>query len=122
MMISLQESVRGKLMLPVRRVGLAVSRHWPWPVKVKLRGGNWMYVDIRSRVGRRLYVKGEFDPEVFTPIRAALKPGGTFLDVGCNAGYYSMLALEVVGPTGAIHAFDVDERARRCLRKTIEKQ
>lgn len=119
---ALQNSARGGLLRPVRKIGMAVAHVWPWPVRVKLRNGRYMYVDMRSRVGRRLFMQGQFDPEVFTPIRPALKPGGTFLDVGANAGFYSMLALDCVGPTGAIHAFDIDERALRCLRKTVARE
>lgn len=120
-METLQKSARGGLLRPVRKIGQAVAQVWPWPVRVKLRSGRQMYVDMRSRVGRRLFMQGQFDPEVFTPIRPVLKPGGTFLDVGCNAGFYSMLALDCVGPTGAIHAFDIDPRALRCLRKTVAR-
>jgi FkbM family methyltransferase len=124
-MEAIQKSVSGGLLRalsPARKLGLAVSRCWPWPVRVKLLNGRHMYVDIRSRVGRRLFVQGQFDPEVFTPIRGVLKTGGTFLDVGSNAGFYSMLALDLVGPTGSIHAFDVDPRPLRCLRKTIQTE
>ena len=78
-----------------------------------------MFVDLRSGVSRGIFAKGEFDPKVFGPLRDALRPGGTFLDVGSNVGFYSMLALDAVGATGAIHAFEIDERPLRCLRKTI---
>lgn len=78
-----------------------------------------MYVDLRSGVSRGIYAKGEFDPKVFEPICSALRAGGTFLDVGANVGFYSMLALDAVGSSGAVHAFEMDERPRRCLRKTI---
>jgi FkbM family methyltransferase len=81
-----------------------------------------MFVDLRSAVSRGIFARGEFDPTVFEPLRSALKQGGTFLDVGANVGYYSVLALDAVGPTGAIHAFEVDERPLRCLRKTVLKE
>lgn len=78
-------------------------------------------MDLRSGIGRGIFVKGEFDPAVFEPLHAALKPGGTFVDVGANVGFYSMLALEDIGETGVIHAFEVDQRPLRCLRKTISR-
>jgi FkbM family methyltransferase len=81
-----------------------------------------MFVDLRSGVSRGIFAKGEFDPRVFEPLRDALKPGGVFLDVGANVGFYSMLALDVVGPSGAVHAFEIDERPLRCLRKTISRE
>jgi len=81
-----------------------------------------MYVDLRSGIGRGIFATGQFDPAVFEPIRAALEPGGTFLDVGANVGFYSMLALDVVGPMGTVHAFEIDQRPLRCLRKTIARE
>lgn len=78
-----------------------------------------MYVDLRSTLGRAIFMKGEFDPKVFEPLVDHLKPGGVFLDVGANIGYYSMRALDFVGSGGTIHAFEIDDRPLRCLEKTI---
>jgi FkbM family methyltransferase len=114
-----QQLIRKPLLAPVRKLGLAFARHWPWPVSVRLKSGRRMYVDLRSGVSRGIFAKGEFDPKVFEPLRAVLQPGDTFLDVGANVGFYTMLALDAVGPSGVVHAFEMDERPRRCLRKTI---
>ena len=62
---------------------------------------------------------GGFDPAVFDALAPALAPGATFVDVGANVGYYSVRALDKVGATGAVHAFEIDERSLRCLRRTI---
>lgn len=118
-MTILQQSVRHGIMRPLRKAGLALARHWPWPVGVRINNGRRMYVDLRSGVSRGIFAKGEFDPKVFEPLRGVLQPGGTFLDVGANVGFYSMLALDAVGLGGAVHAFEMDERPRKCLRKTI---
>lgn len=114
-----QTSVRGGWLRPLRKLGLAAARHWPWPVQTTIQSGRAMFVDLRSGVGRALYMKGDFDPAVFEPFRAVLRPGDVFLDVGANVGFYSLLALDQVGDTGAVHAFEIDERPLRCLRKTI---
>lgn len=114
--------VRSRALAPVRRAGLELARRWPWPVRTRIATGRRMYVDLRSAVSRGIFVKGEFDPMVFQPIRAALSDGGTFLDVGSNVGFYSMLALDVVGPSGSVHAFEIDARPLRCLRRTIASE
>lgn len=80
-----------------------------------------MYVDLRSGIGLGLLVKGEFDPAVFKPISAALRPGGTFIDVGANVGYYTMRALDLVGGSGQVHAFEIDPRPLRCLRRSVAR-
>jgi FkbM family methyltransferase len=114
-----QQLIRSPILTPVRKLGRAFARHWPWPVAVRLKNGRRMYVDLRSGVSRGIFAKGEFDPKVFNPIRTVLQPGGTFLDVGANVGFYSMLALDAIGLGGVVHAFEMDERPRLCLRKTI---
>ena len=35
-----------------------------------------------------------------------LKPGETFLDLGCGPGDYAMAAAKIVGPSGTVIAFD----------------
>lgn len=114
----IQTSTQHGLLRPFRKAGLLLASHWRWPVSVKLTTGGRMYVDLRSSIGRALFMKGEFDPAVFIPLREALTAGGTFLDVGANVGYYSMLALDLVGPTGNVHAFEIDPRPLRSLRRT----
>src|SRR3954471_9092588 len=106
-MHTVQSIIKSPTLMPLRKLGLAVSRYWPWPVAVRIKTGRRMFVDLRSGVSRGIFAKGEFDPKVFEPLRSALTPGGTFLDVGANVGFYSMLALDAVGATGAIHAFEI---------------
>jgi len=36
-----------------------------------------------------------------------IKPGNTFLDLGCGAGDYSFYAAGIVGETGKVYAFDI---------------
>src|SRR5947209_7000962 len=118
----IQQSAQGGLLRPLRKLGLAIASRWPRPVSVKLASGRRMFVDLRSSIGRALFMKGEFDPMVFPPLRAALKPGGTFLDVGANVGYYSLLGLDCVGGAGQVHAFEIDPRPLACLRKTVPSE
>lgn len=107
---------------PLRKLIRWFACRWPIPVKAKISSGREMYVDLRSPIGRAIYMKGEFDPNVFEPFRAVLRPGDTFIDVGANVGYYSMLALDIVLASGRVHVFEVDERALRCLRKTKQSE
>ncbi len=120
--MEIQNSVRRGLLRPFRKFGLALAKRWPFPVAARVNSGQRMYVDLRSSVGRAIYMKGEFDPKVFEALATGLHPGGVFVDVGANVGYYSLRALELVGSGGAVHAFEVDPRPLRCLRKTIAKE
>ena len=46
------------------------------------------------------------DPPLVSALVDFLQPGDTFIDVGSHVGYYSLLARQVVGPTGRVVAFE----------------
>lgn len=112
-------SIRHGALRPFRKIGRTVASRWPFPFPVTIFTGRRMYVDLRSGIGQGLLVTGEFDPAVFGPIASRLRPGGTFVDVGANVGYYSMCALDLVGKAGQIHAFEIDPRPLRCLTRSV---
>jgi len=45
--------------------------------------------------------------------------GGTVLDLGANVGFYTLLAAELVGPSGRVHAFEPVPRNLQYLRRHI---
>jgi FkbM family methyltransferase len=114
----LRQGVRAALPRVLCRIGLRLARRWPLPVPVQVNGRAF-HVDLRSGIGRGIYMRGEFDPAVFEPIRAALRRGDIFLDVGANIGWYSFLAAQLVGPEGRVHAFEIDRRPLGCFERTI---
>jgi len=67
-------------------------------------GARFLYVNLRSAVGRGIFVTGNFDQEVFEPWRASIKQRAVFVDVGPNVGYYTFCAVDYVGGDWAIHA------------------
>ena len=103
-----------------RLAGRALSL-CPYPVPVHFESGRTIYVDLRSSIGRGILATGSFDPAVFAPIQTALAPGDVFVDVGANVGYYSLLALDLVGSGGRVHAFEVDPRPLACLQRTVSR-
>jgi len=50
---------------------------------------------------------------------SCLGPGKTFLDVGANIGYYSMVADALVGKTGSIHAFEPEQKNFNLLQRNM---
>ena len=46
-----------------------------------------------------------------------LKPGGCFLDIGANVGFYSLLASRIVGAGGHVHSFEPFPRNVGYLKK-----
>lgn len=52
-------------------------------------------------------------------VQHLLRPGDRFVDVGANIGYYSLLAAALVGPGGAVEAFEPGRPALDRLRENI---
>jgi FkbM family methyltransferase len=109
-----------RIFYPVKKIGSILATMWPWPVPTKI-GSRLLYVDLRSSIGRGIFVTGKFDDEVFEAIRSSISDGSVFIDAGANIGYYSLLAIDCVGKNGEIHSFEIDPRPLACLRKTIRK-
>ncbi len=54
-----------------------------------------------ARMYRRAY-----EIDVVAAMRGCLRTGGTFIDVGANIGYFSALAMGLVGREGQVHSFE----------------
>jgi FkbM family methyltransferase len=52
---------------------------------------------------RSLYTK---EPGTIAWLRDTLRPGDVFYDIGANIGCYSLVAAQLVGPTGHVYAFE----------------
>ena len=59
-----------------------------------------------SGVSRPILMSGIFEPEVTHAFRKHLKAEMTFVDIGANVGYFSLLASGIVGPRGRVIAFE----------------
>jgi len=65
-----------------------------------------MYVMADDYIGRMIRDDKTYEKHVTRVVRCVLKEGGTFLDLGANIGYYTMLASSIVKPTGKVIAFE----------------
>lgn len=57
-------------------------------------------------ITRDLVNDGIWEPFETEVALSRLRPGGVFVDVGANIGYYTIVASMRVGPAGAVHAFE----------------
>lgn len=62
---------------------------------------------------------GRYEPEVTAFLAKRLPSCRTFFDVGANTGYYTRIALNLMGPEGRVVAFEPDPKAAGCLRQTF---
>jgi FkbM family methyltransferase len=60
-------------------------------------------------LSRSIFCKGAFEPEVTGFLRCCLKAGMTYVDVGANIGHFVVIAAELVGRGGYVHAFEPSE-------------
>lgn len=68
------------------------------------------YVDYVSHFGQVLVTQGLFEPETRRTIKQNLPPGGTFIDIGANEGYFSVIAAKQVGSTGRVISIEPQKR------------
>lgn len=86
----------------------------PWMEETTLEFGH------ANETGRQLFVNRSFDPNDFAILGQFLKPGGTFVDVGANAGLYSVYGAKRVGPKGRVFAFEPSRREAASLNRNAD--
>ncbi len=60
------------------------------------------------------YAEGINERPVQEALARVLKPGDTFLDIGANVGFFSLLAARLVGPGGRVVAFEAVGEIAAC--------
>ncbi len=88
-------------------------------------------VDVDTSVGRLFLHRddavmtpfisetGYWEPDEAAFLRAALRPGATFLDVGANVGYMTVLGARSVGSAGRVIAVEPDTQNLKLLRANL---
>jgi FkbM family methyltransferase len=82
--------------------------------------GYKMELDLADYIQRSIFL-GTFEPRESAQIRNYLKPGMTFVDVGANVGYYTLLAASLVGGRGRVLALEPSPYAFDRLVETIKR-
>jgi FkbM family methyltransferase len=62
--------------------------------------------DPRDGIAREVCFMGHYEPQETVLMLHLLRPGMTFVDVGANWGYFTLLAADIVGPSGRVIAFE----------------
>ncbi len=94
--------------------------HYPATAVAQTRHGSRFLVHTSDIIQRYLYMFGTWEPHLSAWIRRRLKTGDTFVDVGANIGYYTMLASQRVGPTGRVVAIEPSPRFLPHLRAAVQ--
>lgn len=78
------------------------------------------WVDPVSLIGRQLLDQGVFEPDLTARIQTALSPGNTFVDLGANEGYFSIIAGKLVGAQGRVLAIEPQQRLRQVIERNAQ--
>ena len=64
-------------------------------------------------------LQGEYEPQMRKVLSRYLPPGGLFIDMGANEGYFSVLASKLVGPRGTVIAIEPQSRLQHVLQTNL---
>ena len=82
-------------------------------------GTHVMTLDLANAIHRQIYM-GCFANAMTRWAKALLRPGGSFLDVGAHAGYFSLIAADRVGRAGRVIAVEPNPVVFATLRAHLE--
>lgn len=77
--------------------------------------------NLGDSIAREVCFTGMYEPLETRCAHAFLKPGDTFVDVGANWGYFSLLAACLVGNSGRVIALEPEPTLHRQLTENIEE-
>ena len=98
----------------------ALPRRLRFAARLPREVGGWRFAcDLRDLTAREAFFTGRYGPQETALLGAALRPGATFVDVGANWGYFTLLAAHRVGPAGRVVALEPDPRLFALLRANL---
>lgn len=101
-----------------------VEPRWAWldhPFTGRTRFGSVMQGTTRELLQQYVYYFGIWEPQLSAWLTQRLRPGDTFVDIGANVGYFSLLAARCVGPTGTVVAVEPSPRSYALLTRNLAR-
>jgi FkbM family methyltransferase len=74
----------------------------------------------KDQLSRAMYSSSTYEPNTLSVLRTLLSAGSIFLDVGANAGVFSVVASRWVTPGGRVYAFEPSAREYARLLDNIQ--
>ena len=82
--------------------------------------GRTLFVNMRdSGEANEIIVSGQYSPYETEIFRSLLKPGMAVADIGAHIGYFTTMAVDLVGSSGRVFAFEPDPRNFELLSRSI---
>jgi FkbM family methyltransferase len=87
-----------------------------WSEEIQVAGFSIAVDPSDWAVGATIAAVRRYEPEVTAVIRTLIGPGASFVDVGANIGWFSLLAGSIVGASGTVVAVEPNLRNCELLR------
>lgn len=84
------------------------------------RFGQWLTGNTRDMIQQYIYYFGLWEADLTEWISEQLCRGDTFIDVGANIGYFSLLASARVGPSGSVVAIEASPKIFQQLQINLD--
>jgi FkbM family methyltransferase len=107
--------------LPIRgkgRLADAVLSNMSGELECHPLPGTTVSVRANQQIERWMWA-GAYETELVSLLKKTLKPGMTFLDLGANIGYFSVIAAALVKDKGHVYAFEPMPQNLTRLRKNL---
>jgi FkbM family methyltransferase len=77
--------------------------------------------DTQEVLQQHVYYFGVWEPNLTSWLRARLRPGDVFVDVGANIGYFTLLGFRIVGARGSVVAIEASPSIFDALSANIAR-
>jgi FkbM family methyltransferase len=84
-------------------------------------GGLAFRCDLRDAIMREVCFTGRYEPQETALLQSVLRKGMTFVDVGANWGYFTLVAAHLVGSSGRVVSIEADPGACRAIHANIAR-
>lgn len=90
-----------------------------WVAAPVFGGSRLLWLDLSDTYVSQGCLRGSYEMSETGFLRKILKSGDTFVDVGANVGWYTLLASTIVGDRGQVHAFEPRRPIVEYLQRTV---
>jgi FkbM family methyltransferase len=84
-------------------------------------GGSEFVCDLRDSISREVCFTGRYEAQETALVRSVLRPDMSFVDVGANWGYFTLIAAHMVGAAGRVLSLEPDPRLFARLNEGVTR-
>jgi FkbM family methyltransferase len=98
------------------------EEHFCWRTQSRIADtpfGFKLRVELPDHIQKVIWLTGRWEPVITEFFRHTLGHGDTFVDVGANIGYYSLLASRIVGDTGHVYSIEASPTIFSLLERNL---